>query len=207
MPSTPAEIAAEQAAHAAKVAEEEAAAEREAAAAARAGEQLGDAGWKSLHEERQSRKEADRVAAAAEKRAKAAEARLAEIEAEGQSESEKALAEAAAAAADKATADTTALFAARILKAEVLAAAAGRFSNPADAVALLDLSEFDVDAEPADLRATLKSAMDELLKERPYLRAGKVEGEGDGGAKPKALTDDNMTPTERLHRAYDKSSK
>jgi len=192
MPPTPEEAAAAQAA-----AEAEATAAAEAAEAA-----LGEAGKKALQAERTAKRDAERRAKTAEAAQAAAEAALAAAAAESQTDSEKALAEAATAAADKATAETTAVFSRRILESEVLASAAGRLANPADAVALLNLDQFDVDATPDELRATLKTAMDALLTERPYLRADKVEGEGDGGAKPKPPTDDNITPTQRLRRAY-----
>lgn len=95
----------------------------------------------------------------------------------------------------------------RILRTEVLAAATGRLVNPADAVALLDLSTFDVD--DAELSDTLGAAIQELLAERPYLASGngsKPTGSADGGAKPPApVDDDNLTPTQRMRRGYQNS--
>lgn len=136
--------------------------------------ELGDAGAKAIREERNARK-------AAEKAAKAAQAELEKIREANQSEQEKAI------AAAKAEGRTEALSTAneRLLKAEVKAAAAGKLADPDDAVRMLDLDDFDVaDDGSVDTKA-IKSAIDSLVKDKPYLAAGTKPGAlPGGGAKP-----------------------
>ena len=164
--------------------------------------ELGDAGKKAIQAERKSKRDA-------EKRAKTAEARVAQLEADAKkaedadaTENEKAIAAAVKQATKDATDTTADTYKSRILATEVLAAATGKLSTPGDAAMLLDLSAFDVDATSEELRDSLDSAIDELLADKPYLKAGKVQGSADGGAKPKSANDDDVTPAERLRRAY-----
>lgn len=72
---------------------------------------------------------------------------------------------------------------ARLLRAEVLAAAAGRLRDPSDAVSMLDLSQFQVDDNGEVDRKALATAVDELVKAKPYL-AGIRDPEF--GARPPA---------------------
>lgn len=156
---------------------------------------LGDAGKRALDAERTSRKAAD-------KRARKAEKDLATALAATQTDAEKAT----ATAVDEAKKEVATGYRNRILEAEVLAAAGGRLHNPADAVAFLDLSDLDPDTDPTELRATITGAIDAMLKERPYLRSPKTSGDADGGAKPKPATDGkDLTPTQRMSRAYETS--
>jgi hypothetical protein len=99
----------------------------------------------------------------------------------------------------------------RILKSEIKAAAAGKFADPADALAFLDLDKFEVD-ESGDVDADeITDAIEELLTRKPHLAATarpRFQGTGDGGAArkaagPKQLTRDDlkrMSP-EQIHKA------
>lgn len=86
---------------------------------------------------------------------------------------------------------------ARIVRAEVKAAAKGVLADPADAYKFLDLDQFEVD-ENGDLDSEeVTEAINELIKSKPYLAAAtakRFQGTGDGGAaarkagRPKQLT-------------------
>lgn len=137
---------------------------------------LGDSGKRALTEERTARRNA-------EKAAKASKAELDKLRAEGQSEAEKAIAKAKA----EGSAETLAKANARVLKAEVRAAAAGKMNDPADAVHFLDLSDFEVgDDGEVDAKAIAK-AIDALLKDKPYL--GKGDGAGGGSRRSTGSAD------------------
>lgn len=76
----------------------------------------------------------------------------------------------------------------RILRSEIKAVAAGMLSNPELAPRLLDLDEFEVDAEgnvPVD---DIKSALEDVLKQNPGLgiekRKAKSGPDFKGGGKP-----------------------
>jgi hypothetical protein len=60
---------------------------------------------------------------------------------------------------------------ARVLAAEVKAAGAGRFADPADALAFLDLSQFEVDDDGAVDGDEIRAALDDLLARKPHLAA------------------------------------
>lgn len=137
-------------------------------------DQLGDAGKKALAEERAAR-------ATAEREAKAAKAELAKIQKSNMSDQEKAIAEAKAEARKEALGEANS----RVLRSEIRAAAGGKLADPSDAPALLgDLSRFLNDDGDIDSK-TVSSAIDELVKAKPYLapagRPGRLPG---GGAKP-----------------------
>lgn len=91
----------------------------------------------------------------------------------------------------------------KILRAEVKAAAAGKLANPALAVKLLDLSKFEVDDDGEVDQTELAEAIDELLRDEPYLAAEKpkrFQGGADQGArkKPKpASLDERIAEAER----------
>lgn len=133
-------------------------------------EPLGDAGKRALESERELRKDA-------EARAKAAE----RAQREATSDREKAIADAKAEARREILDEANG----RLLRAEVKAAAAGKFANPEVAVKLLDLSLFKVaDDGSVDTKA-ITAAIDTLLADEPYL-AAKVtapSGSADGGRK------------------------
>jgi len=59
----------------------------------------------------------------------------------------------------------------RILSAEVRAAAAGKLSDPSDALTFIDLSQFDVDDDGSVDEAEIADAIADLLRKKPYLAA------------------------------------
>jgi hypothetical protein len=82
----------------------------------------------------------------------------------------------------------------RILKAEVRAAATGKLSDPADALQFLDLSKLEVGEDGEVDGKAVAAAIDDLIKNKPYLAAqGKrFQGAGDGGTRTetdKPITD------------------
>ena len=108
-------------------------------------------------------------------------------------------------AVTKATAAATAAANARILKAEIRAAAKGRLADPKDALTFLNLDQFEVDADGAVDEDEIAEAIEDLIKNKPYLAAAtgrRFQGSGDGGAqrkagRPKQLTQSDlkkMTP-------------
>lgn len=105
----------------------------------------------------------------------------------------------------QATAAATAAANTRILKAEIRAAAASKLADPRDALRFLDLSQFEVDADGDVDSDEIAEAIEELIKDKPYLAAAtgrRFQGSGDGGAqrkagRPKQLTQSDlkkMTP-------------
>lgn len=134
---------------------------------------LGESGEKALGEERKARR-------AAEKTLREATAELEKLRAEHATEQEKAI------AAAKAEGKTEALKTAneRLIKAEVKAAAAGKFANPALATKVLDLDEFEVDDDGEVDAKSIEAAIDAFLKDNPEL-AGKGRPAGDAGGGPR----------------------
>lgn len=107
----------------------------------------------------------------------------------------------------KAEADALAKANARIIRAEVKAAAAGKLTDPADAYKFLDLDQFEVDDDGNVDSEEVAEAIEDLIKSKPYLAAAtakRFQGTGDGGAarkagRPKQLTRadlKSMTPEE-----------
>lgn len=117
---------------------------------------------------------------------KAQDARIAELEAkqskpEGQDDKPD-----VDAIRREATSAATKAANARIVKAEIKAAAAGKLADPADALTMLDLSKFDVDSDGNVDAEDITDAIDRLLQAKPYLSAqgGKrFQGSADGGAR------------------------
>lgn len=185
MPETAEETAARIAAEAAAAAKagEDAAAAAAAAAATKDEEQLGEAGKRALAAEREAAKTARAEAAAA--RAELEELRRAQM-----TDSDKAL----AAAKDAGKAEASGTFQKRILLTEVRVAAAGKLKDPGDAERLLDLSKFTVTDDGAVDTKAISEAIDELVKQKPYLAgATSTGGAGSGdqgarGAPPATLT-------------------
>ncbi|MFE9300821.1 hypothetical protein [Streptomyces sp. NPDC006856] len=109
-------------------------------------------------------------------------------EKDGNDQAEKARREAESAALTKANA--------RILRAEVKAAAAGKLADPADAYKFVDLDQFEVDDDGNVDSDEVAEAIDDLIQSKPYLAAAtakRFQGTGDGGAarkagRPKQLT-------------------
>ncbi|WP_200302237.1 hypothetical protein [Streptomyces adelaidensis] len=100
----------------------------------------------------------------------------------------------------KATAAATATANTRILKAEVRAAAAKKLADPRDALRFLDLEQFEVGEDGEVDAEEITEALDQLIKDKPYLAAQgrqRFQGSGDGGAarkagRPKQLTDRDL---------------
>lgn len=141
--------------------------------------QLGDAGKAAIKAER------DR-AAKAERDLKAAQKRLTELEEGNLNEVDRAI----KAARDEATAEAMAAVNQRILKSEVKAAAAGKFNDPADALAYLDLTEL-VDSDGEVDPTAVSAAIDALLEAKPYLGSGAKPPAAPGvptGARPGTTT-------------------
>lgn len=133
-------------------------------------EPLGESGKRALESEREGRRDAEARAKAAERAAR-----------EATSDREKAIAEAKAEARREILDEANS----RLLRAEVKAAAAGRFTNPEVAVKLLDLSAFKVaDDGSVDTKA-ITAAIDKLLDDEPYLavKTTVVTGSADQGRK------------------------
>ncbi|MEW1754696.1 hypothetical protein [Streptomyces angustmyceticus] len=152
---------------------------------------LGEAGEKALKAERAARKAADKKAAELE----AEVSRLRRSNAANKGTDVDAI-------KAEIRADIEGASAARIIRAEVKAAAAKRLADPGDAVKLLDLSAFELNADgDVDTKAVTK-ALDDLLKEKPYLAAGKQPwGDVGGGHRDPAAAD--VEPgMARLRHAY-----
>lgn len=105
------------------------------------------------------------------------EADLASMKEKHQTEAEKAIEAAKRSGRDEALAEVNG----RVVRSEVRAAAAGKVSDPEDAVTLLgDLDRFVVKGE-VDTKA-ITSAIDELVKAKPYLAPA-----NGAGTRPKPL--------------------
>ena len=134
---------------------------------------------------------------------KALEAQLAEKD--GADEAEQ--------ARRKVEADAVTRANARILKAEIRAAAKGRLNDPKDALTFLDLSTFEVGEDGEIDTEEIEDAIDDLLKNKPYLAAAtakRFQGSGDGGAarkasRPKQLTKQDLKSmtAEQIVKAQD----
>lgn len=100
----------------------------------------------------------------------------------------------------KATAAATAKANSRIIKAEIRAAAAKKLADPRDALRFLDLEQFDVDDDGEVDAEEIVDAIEQLIKDKPYLAAQsgrRFQGTGDGGAarkagRPKQLTERDL---------------
>lgn len=77
----------------------------------------------------------------------------------------------------------------RILRSEVRAAAAGKLTDPADALLYLDLTQFEVDDDGNVDADELADAIDELITSKPYLSVSaqggnsRFRGGADGGTR------------------------
>lgn len=133
---------------------------------------LGDAGKRALDAERDARRQA-------EKAAKDAQTELEKLRSASMSDQEKAVAAAKAEGRDEALKTANE----RLVRAEVKAAAAGKLADPGDALGLLgDLSAFIDKSGDVDTKA-ITSAIDELVKAKPYLSAKPGNGSGEGGPR------------------------
>lgn len=190
---------------AAEAAEGAAAAEAEGAEAAAGEEQGGEEKPKPGDWKNQARRH-EREAKAARERAEAAEARVKELEAAGQTEHEKALAQAREEAAAEARQEVTDKVRDKLLKAEIKALAAGTFADPDDAHRLLDLEDDDIFNDDGDIQTdALKSALEDLLERKPHLKAtppngGKPAGDADAGKGKGAKDLESQSVEDHLKR-------
>ncbi|MCD1286492.1 MULTISPECIES: hypothetical protein [unclassified Brevibacterium] len=165
-------------------------------------EDLGDKGKQALDRMKTARNDAKKLA-------KEREAEIAELKRQlaakdnsaEENELENARAEARAEAITAANA--------RVIRSEVKSAAAGKLRNPALAIKLLDLSDFDVDENGDVDTEQIQEAITELLEENPELAAqgGNASFDSGRGKHPrkKKLTKQDlagMSPNE-IAKAYD----
>lgn len=151
--------------------------------------ELGDAGKRALTAERDARQRAERDA-------KAAKAELDKLRTESQSEQERAIAR----AKDEGRAEAVTTANERIVRAEVRAAAASKLADPADAVHFLDLSDFTVEDDGSVDSKAISKAIDQLVKEKPYLANSKASHGFDAGAR-QSTPDGEDDMNTRLRRA------
>ena len=149
----------------------------EPAAPPPADEPLGDGGKRALEAERKAARDAL-------KRAEAAEKELAKARESQMTEQEKAVAKAKAEGRAEALAQSNA----RLVAAEVRAAAAGKFANPALAIKLLDVSQITVADDGTVDNKAIESQIEDLLKDNPGLaaNASRPSGTVDAGARSKS---------------------
>ncbi|GAA0989223.1 hypothetical protein Q7689_09765 [Nocardiopsis tropica] len=84
----------------------------------------------------------------------------------------------------------------RLLRAEVRAVAAGKLSDPKDALKFLDLDQFEVGEDGDVDTQEITDAIEGLLASKPYLAAAtakRFQGTGDGGAARKAARPEQLT--------------
>ncbi|MFB6517449.1 hypothetical protein [Streptomyces sp. NPDC056401] len=96
----------------------------------------------------------------------------------------------------KAEQDAVAKANARIIRSEVKAAAKGVLADPADAYKFLDLGQFEVDEDGGLDEDEVAEAIQDLIKDKPYLAAAtakRFQGTGDGGAARKASRPKQLT--------------
>lgn len=163
---------------------------------------LGDPGKKALDRMKAERNEAKK--AARERDAEIAELKR-QIEAKDKTPEENEL----EAARAEARAETLSKANERVLRSEVKSAAAGKLRNPADALKLLDLKDFDVNEDGDVDTDQIQDAISDLLEEKPYLAAQGSNGSFDSGRgkqpRKKKLTKADlagMSPNE-IAKAYD----
>ncbi|UTM47059.1 hypothetical protein [Glutamicibacter mysorens] len=98
----------------------------------------------------------------------------------------------------------------RIVRSEIKSAAAGKLQNPALAIRLLDLSDFEVDEDGNVDEDEIAQAIDELLEREPYLAVQSGSGPKFDSARGKrkvakkltAKDLEGMSPQE-IAKAYD----
>lgn len=132
--------------------------------------------WKA--EARKHEKRAKENAAAA-KRARELEAELNQYREASQSETERAI----SAARREAEKETAARYTRQLATAEVRAAAGGKLQDPNDAVRLIDLDDH-IGQDGSVNTDSLRDAIDQLIKEKPYLGIQKARPASfDGGQR------------------------
>lgn len=162
-------------------------------------EALGDPGKKALDSMKSKWRDA-------EKRAREAEARAAALEQAAADKDKTPDEQAIEQARREARAEADARANERIIRSEVKAAAAGKLANPAIALKLIDLASFEVDGDGNVDPDAIADAIDDLLKENPYLAAQGRPVQFDSArgkpapVGPKQLTADEVTA---LYKAKD----
>lgn len=172
-------------------------------------DKLGEGGKKALQSERDARK--------------AAEARVAELEAKlsrkpkpdagkgegGDGKDKGGQAPDAEAIKRELREELAAESNARLIRAEVKAAAAGKLADPTDAARYIDLTAIKIGANGDPDAKQIKKAIEDLLKERPYLGAnGAGGGWGDVGGGSHTTPPADVEPgMGRLRHAYATESK
>lgn len=129
---------------------------------------------------------------------KAAEKELARIKAELALKDKPAEEQALEAARAEARTEATTKANARIVRAELKAAATGKVKNPALALKLIDTSEIDVDDDGEVDSDAVNQAITDLLEQYPELAAdgSKFTGTADQGAKGKNSKPAQVTRSE-----------
>ncbi|MFJ2848320.1 hypothetical protein [Streptomyces rubiginosohelvolus] len=90
---------------------------------------------------------------------------------------------------------------ARLVRAEVKAAAAGKLADPADAPRFIDLAKIKIGDDGEPDAKQIKKAIEDLLKDKPYL-AGKHPWGDVGGGGHDTPPADVQPGMERLRHAY-----
>jgi hypothetical protein len=168
-------------------------------------EDLGEAGKKALNAMKAERN-------AARREARERQAELDKLKADRDNDGKPAAEQEKERIRSEARAEATAAANKRIIRADVRAAAKGKLADPADALAFLDLEQFEVTDDGDTDSEAITDAIDELLAKKPHLGAGQArrfEGGADQGAKgkpskPSQLSKediDKMSPTE-VQKAY-----
>lgn len=98
----------------------------------------------------------------------------------------------------------------RIVRSEIKSAAAGKLQNPAIAVRLLDLSDFEVDEDGNVDEDEIAQAIDDLLEKEPYLAVQSGGGPKFDSARGKPKVAKKLTPKDlesmspqEIAKAYD----
>lgn len=138
---------------------------------------LGDAGKKAIDAMKGERN-------AARQEAKDAKAELEALKAQLASKDKPAEEQALEQARREAAAEAVAKANERILRSDVKAAAAGKLQDPAMAVKLLDLSQFEANANGDFDAAQITEAIDDLIKASPYLGARGTQFDSSRSGKP-----------------------
>lgn len=132
----------------------------------------------------------------------ALEAELSELRKAQMSDTEKAIEDAKASARSEAMGEANI----RIIRSEVRAAAARKLNDPADATAMLDLSQFSVNEDGSIDEVAISAAIDTLIEAKPYLAAGAVAptpGDPDAGSRKPAPQKDLPTQIREAEAAGD----
>jgi hypothetical protein len=143
-------------------------------------EQLGEGGIKALEAERKARKDAE----------KTNKLLLQELEKVRQSqltESEKTIENAKQEARQEVLSEINS----RVIASEIKAAATGKLFDPADALTFIKPSSFTVDENGNVDAKEINKAINDLLKDKPYLKAFHKTGDADSGARGKPATPGN----------------